>query len=201
MQNSLLDTQSLPTQLIFSQIERDIETFFTGPAHCCWDIAFLAPTGIVELNKHEQRKLTDRFVQSKFKQIIHKANSRAVVTSVGIHSTKVFTLNTENQPPKYSKELLEREQGGRGLSFNEKRRARKGLDCKPALQSAISISYHTWLGIKDIVNNNLEHGRMMERQHPAHPLTHISWLRKSRANTAEGVWISTHPTPTESRTP
>lgn len=87
-----------------------------------------------------------------------------MVTSIGIHSTKVFTLKKykQNQPPKYLKELLEREHDERGLSFNEKRGARKGIDFKSVLQSATGISYHTWLGVKDILNNNLEYSRMME---------------------------------------
>lgn len=56
----------------------------------------------MEMNKHEQRKLADRFVQSRLKKNNYKAYSRAVVASMGTHSTKDTTLKTktENHPPK-----------------------------------------------------------------------------------------------------
>lgn len=78
------------TQFIFSQIEKDVETFFTFLAGSCWVLAFLAPEGNTEMNKDEQRKCADRFVQSRFKKS-HKTKSTAVAASVGTDSTKDIT--------------------------------------------------------------------------------------------------------------
>lgn len=57
------------TQFIFSEIEKDVETFLIFLAHSCWALASLAPEGNIEMSKHEQRKYAERFVLSRFKNI------------------------------------------------------------------------------------------------------------------------------------
>lgn len=104
------------TQFIFSQTEKDVETFFTFLTRSYWVSAFLAPEENIEMNKCEQRRCADRFVQRRFKKI-HKPNAELWLKAWGQPAPKISQnklkkkrkrkkLN-ENQPPKHLKELFQ----------------------------------------------------------------------------------------------